>query len=163
VCVYLEPIARYHTRDLIGEDRAWLAEFDDSSSRALGEVTTYGDGADLLLVTFGNGVFMSRRAARALQTDGIECTVLDLTWLTPLPTATLVDAARRAAAILVVDETRATGGVGEAVITALVEAGMQVPMARIASADSYVPLGPAAATVLVQEDDVVAAARRLVP
>lgn len=163
VCVYLEPIARYHTKDLIGEDRTWLAEFDGSSSLGLGDVTTYGNGADLLLVTFGNGVFMSRRAAHTLGADGIECTVLDLTWLSPLPIPALVAAARAADAILVVDETRATGGVGEAVITALVEAGIQVPTARVASADSFVPLGPAAATVLVQEDEVVAAGRRLVP
>ncbi|MFC5730617.1 MULTISPECIES: thiamine pyrophosphate-dependent enzyme [Nocardioides] len=161
VCVYLEPIARYHTKDLIGEDRAWLAEFDESTSRRLGDLTTYGSGADLLLVTFGNGVFMSRRAALTLTREGIDCTVLDLTWLTPLPTAALVEAAHAAAAVLIVDETRAAGGVAEAVITALVEAGIRVPMARVASADSFVPLGPAAAAVLVQEDEVVAVGRRL--
>ncbi len=161
VCVYLEPIARYHTSDLVDGDREWLAEFDESTSLAPGEVTTYGDGADLLLVTFGNGVFLSRRAAAALRADGIACTVLDLMWLAPLPVAALAGAARSAAATLVVDETRATGGVGEAVLTALVEAGIDTPIARVASADSFIPLGPAADTVLLQEQEVVAAGRRL--
>ena len=65
------------------------------------------------------------------------------------------------ARVLVVDEGRASGGVGESVVAALVDAGCAAPMARVASADSYVPLGPAAATVLLSEGDIVAAALRL--
>ena len=162
VCVFLEPIARYHTRDLADGDQRWLAAHDDASSLVLGEVTTHGEGADLLLVTFGNGVFLSRRAAGTLGAEGVACTVLDLMWLTPLPVDALVAAARAAAAILVVDETRATGGVAETVVTALLEAGIDAPVARVTSADSFIPLGPAAATVLLQETDIVAAGRRLV-
>jgi 2-oxoisovalerate dehydrogenase E1 component len=47
------------------------------------------------------------------------------------------------------------------VVAALVDAGCTAPLARVASADSYVPLGPAAATVLLSEADIVAAALRL--
>ena len=161
VCVFVEPIARYHTRDLVGDDRRWLATFDDATSLGLGEVITHGDGDDLLLVTFGNGVFMSRRAAETLRGEGVACTVLDLVWLAPLPVSALVEAARGAGAILVVDETRMTGGVAEPVMTALVEAGIDAPVARVASADSFIPLGPAAEAVLLAEEEVVAAGRRV--
>jgi 2-oxoisovalerate dehydrogenase E1 component len=63
--------------------------------------------------------------------------------------------------VLVVDETRHTGGVGEGIVTALVENGFSGSISRVASADSFVPLGPAANLVLVSEDDVISAARAL--
>ena len=65
------------------------------------------------------------------------------------------------AALLVVDETRASGGVSEGVVTALAEAGYDAPVARVTSADSFVPLGPAADAVLLQEAEILAAAHRL--
>ncbi|WP_036518447.1 thiamine pyrophosphate-dependent enzyme [Nocardioides sp. J54] len=162
VAVYVEPIARYHTRDLVEGDGAWLAAPDPTGCFAPGDVATWGEGTDLLLVTFGNGVHMARSAARILEAEGTGCTVLDLMWLSPLPERTLAELAATYDAVLVVDETRRSGGAGEGVVTALVEAGVDVPVARVASADSYVPLGPAAATVLLQVDEVVEAARRVV-
>ncbi len=161
VVVFLEPIARYHTRDLVDGDEEWLAGFEPSGTVGLGDVAVHGSGTELLLVTFGNGVHLGRTAALALEAEGIATTVLDLVWLAPLPVEALVDAARGAGAVLVVDETRASGGVSEGVVTALVDAGVDVPLARVTSADSYVPLGPAAATVLLQVDEVVEAGRRL--
>ena len=49
VCVFLEPIALYHTRDLYedGDDR-WLAPA--SGDAALGAARVYGDGADLTIL-----------------------------------------------------------------------------------------------------------------
>ncbi len=63
--------------------------------------------------------------------------------------------------VLVVDETRRSGGVGEGVIAGLVEAGFTGPMARVAAADSFIPLGDAADLVLVSVDEIVDAASRL--
>ena len=160
VCVYVEPIARYHTRDLFDGDAGWLSPFDGATRAALGDVVGYGTGRDLLIVTFGNGVFMSLRVAATLRADGFGCTVLDLAWVAPLPAAALVDAASRAFTILVVDETRHSGGVSEAVVATLVDAGVEAPISRVTSADSFIPLGPAADTVLLQEDEILAAARR---
>ncbi|WP_036565547.1 thiamine pyrophosphate-dependent enzyme [Nocardioides halotolerans] len=161
VCVYVEPIARYHTRDLFDGDQGWLAPFDSSTRATTSDLVGYGTGRDLVIVTFGNGVFMSLRVARALRAEGFGCTVLDLAWVAPLPVGALLDEVAHAAAILVVDETRRSGGVSEAVVTALVDAGVEAPVARVASADSFVPLGPAADTVLLQEDEILAAALAL--
>ena len=46
--------------------------------------------------------------------------------------------------VLVVDETRRTGGVSEGVLAALADHGFRGPVARVASEDSFVPLGDAA-------------------
>ena len=161
VCVVVEPIALYHARDLHEPgDRLWTAPYA-ADPPAHGRPRLHGDGPDLLLVTFGNGVPMSLRAARALESDGVRSSVLDLRWLAPLPVAAVADLAGRFDRVLVVDETRASGGVGEGVVAGLVEHGYGGALARVASADSYVPLGPAAAHVLLQEHEVLAAARRL--
>jgi 2-oxoisovalerate dehydrogenase E1 component len=60
--------------------------------------------------------------------------------------------------VLVVDETRRTGGVSEGVVTALIDHGYDGAIRRVASHDSFVPLGPAAYEVLLGEDDIVTAA-----
>jgi 2-oxoisovalerate dehydrogenase E1 component len=167
VCLFLEPIALYHTRDLYTEgDGGWLAPYLEpggwSAMHApLGRGRTYGDGRDLTLVTFGNGLYMSLRVARRLSGFGIGCRVLDLRWLAPLPIDDLSREAEATGRVLVVDETRRTGGVAEAVLTALVDAGFRGAMARVASADSFIPLGDAALQVLVSETTIEKAARQL--
>lgn len=165
VCVFLEPIALYHERDLLPGDDAWLAPYEPPQHEthdAFGTTASYGDGADLLLVTFGNGVRMSRQAALHLEEAGIRCTVLDLRWLAPLPEADLVARAAGFAHVLVVDETRRSGGVAEAVIATLTDRAATTGMGpgsigRVTSQDSYIPLGPAAAHVVLQVEDILQA------
>ncbi len=163
VCMFVEPIALYHTRDLYSDgDGGWLAEYPAADAHVpIGSARTYGDGADLTVLTFGNGVRMSLRVARRLADDGIACRVVDLRWLAPLPVADLLREADATGRVLVVDETRHSGGVGEGVITALVENGYSGRISRVAGADSFVPLGAAANLVLVSEDEIDKAARGL--
>ncbi|MFB6392339.1 thiamine pyrophosphate-dependent enzyme [Polymorphospora lycopeni] len=168
VCVFLEPIALYHERDLHTEgDGGWLAPYTPpdgwaAAERPLDRVRTVRDGDDLVLVTYGNGVRMSLRVAETLRRDGIGARVVDLQWLSPLPAGSLLDAVAGVPHTLVVDEGRASGGVAEAVVTALVDARYAGTVGRVTSLDSYVPLGPATAHVLLQEAGVLAAARDLV-
>jgi 2-oxoisovalerate dehydrogenase E1 component len=82
--------------------------------------------------------------------------VLDLRWLNPLPAAWVGRHAAECGRVLVVDEGRRTGGLGEALVTAVVEhAPPGIRQRRIAGADSYIPLGPAAGLVLPSEDEVL--------
>ena len=99
---------------------------------------------------------------RLLAEDGIRLRVLDLRWLAPLPMDVVAQQAHDVGRVLVVDECRATGGgIADAVVAGLVEGGSAAALATVRARDSYVPLGPAASQVLVTEDDVVAASRRL--
>jgi len=168
VCVYVEPIALYHERDLyeVG-DQGLLAPFQRAAHPyagdfSLGQVGTLETGRDVLLLTFGNGVRMSRRAARRLAAAGISCGVVDLQWVAPLPVEQMRAAADEYPAVLVVDETRSSGGIGEGVISALVRGGYSGRLDRVCSRDSYVPLGPAADHVLLAEQDIVDHVRHLV-
>jgi 2-oxoisovalerate dehydrogenase E1 component len=153
--VFLEPIALYHRRDLYeADDQAWLT-VDHDEHVPIGRARSYrSESAALTMISFGNGVPMSLRVARRLATVGIAAQVLDLRWLSPLPMEDIVAAARSTGRVLVVDETRHSGGVGEGVVTALVEGGFTGPIQRVASQDSFVPLGSAAEHVLLGEDEI---------
>jgi 2-oxoisovalerate dehydrogenase E1 component len=161
VCVFLEPIALYHTRDLYDEgDDGWLAAYP-TAGVPIGRARTYGDGTDLTILTFGNGLRMSLRVAHRLETLGIGVRVVDLRWLAPLPVNDMIREANTTGRVLIVDETRQTGGVGEGVLAALVEHGYTGAVERVASKDSFIPLGDAALEVLLSEDTVEAAALKL--
>ncbi len=167
VCVYLEPIALYHARDLYAEgDNGWLATYPAPAEWSrehvtLGRARTYGNGEHLTIITFGNGVRMSLRVAGRLADRGIGARVVDLRWLAPLPVADIVREAGLTGRVLVVDETRRSGGVGEGVLATLINAGYVGAVRRVASADSYLPLGAAANHLLVSEQAIEEGARSL--
>jgi 2-oxoisovalerate dehydrogenase E1 component len=115
----------------------------------------------MTIITFGNGVRMSLRAAARLAEEGIGTRVVDLRWLAPLPVADIIREASATGRVLVVDETRRSGGVGEGIIAALVDAGFVGSARRVASIDSFIPLGGAARQVLVSEDAITQGARTL--
>jgi len=167
VCVFLEPIALYHTRDLHQPgDGAWMSPYAGPQRWAEDHVPIgcgrgYGRGTDLTLVTFGNGLPMSLRVAQRLAAAGVGVRVFDLRWLAPLPAEQLRMEAGLTGRVLVVDETRQSGGVSEGVIAELADAGYRGMIARVTSADSFIPLGDAAAHVLLSETDIERAARRL--
>jgi 2-oxoisovalerate dehydrogenase E1 component len=168
VCVFLEPIALYHTRDLHADgDAAWLGTYsapeDWAGARAaIGEARTYLEGKDLTLVSFANGLYMSLRVAQRLQSQhGIRCRVLDLRWLSPLPIEDVLREANATGRVLIVDETRHSGGVSEALCAALVDARFSGKVRRLNSPDSFIPLGDAAFQVLLSEQAILTASLEL--
>ncbi|MEV4514489.1 transketolase C-terminal domain-containing protein, partial [Dactylosporangium sp. NPDC049525] len=169
VVVFLEPIALYHTRDLhTDRDNWWLSDYAPPSEWSaihvpIGRARAYHSGPndDLTIITFGNGVRMSLRAAARLSEEGVSCRVVDLRWLSPLPVGDIIKHASDTGRVLVVDETRRSGGVGEGIIAALVDAGYVGVARRVAAVDSFVPLGPAANHVLVSEEQIVQGAKSL--
>jgi 2-oxoisovalerate dehydrogenase E1 component len=167
VCVFLEPIALYHTRDLFEEgDGGWLAPYAPPARWAethvpIGSARSYGDGRDLTIVTFGNGLRMSLRAAVRLTQEGFSCRVLDLRWLAPLPIDDLMRTAELTGKVLIADETRHSGGVSEGIMAELIDAGFQGEVARVTSSDSFIPLGAAADHVLLSEEEIEQAARKM--
>jgi 2-oxoisovalerate dehydrogenase E1 component len=166
VCAFLEPIALYMTKDLYeAGDGQWQFNYPaPEQALTLGEGRVYNAKAsDLVVFTFGNGVPMALRSARTIEAElGWKVRVVDLRWLVPLNDAFIVAQARTAKRILVLDEGRKSAGVGEGVITAIVEGGCgATPLQRVVGADTFTPLAGAALLVLPGEAEVVAAARQL--
>src|SRR5512146_1078781 len=166
VCALLEPIALYMTKDLYAPaDGQWQFDYPAlDQALTLGEERVYAPTAkDLVIFTFGNGVPMSLRAARDIEkAHGWKVRVIDLRWLLPLNEGAIARHARECARILVVDEGRRSAGLGEGIITAIVESGSGAkPLRRVVGVDTFTPLAGAAFLVLPGEADIVAAAAEL--
>jgi 2-oxoisovalerate dehydrogenase E1 component len=168
VCVFLEPIALYMQKDLHApNDGLWQTAYPPPDEMMpLGQGRTYGAGDDdaLVIVTYGNGLWLSLRAQERLRREGIRARVFDLRWLLPLPIAEVKQHVRAIGRCLVVDECRATHAGPSPMLLAELCQGPELRgcvLRRVAAADSYVPLAAAANLVLVQQDDVERAAREI--
>lgn len=164
VSCFLEPIALYFTRDLYKKnDKLWLSTYPKP-----GEYLPIGEGRcyssekkpQLTFITYGNGTLLSLQAAKILEEkQGIPSQVVDLIWLNPLNESWIREKALETGKVVVVDECRRTGGLSEAIITALYET--HVALQRITAEDTYIPLGVAANLVLPSVDSIYQAACRL--
>ncbi|PWW10465.1 MULTISPECIES: thiamine pyrophosphate-dependent enzyme [Pseudidiomarina] len=159
VVIMLEPIALYMTRDLhqVG-DNGWLSDYPDPQHPVpeLGEPAVFGDGLELAIISYGNGYYLSRQAEAKLAAAGHSVRVLDLRCLVPLHVDKIIAALDGCKKVLIVDECRSRGSLSEELFTALHE---HLPgsfhIKRLNAADSFIPLGAAAYTVLPSCTDIV--------
>ncbi len=164
VCVCLEPIALYMTKDLHEpDDKAWCFDYPPPAQalEPFAPRVYESANAELLIVTYGNGVPMALRVQAALQRAGQQVSVLDLRWLKPLPVEAVIEASQSVAAVLVVDEGRPGGCVGETIISELAQTNADQRLKLVTSKDSYIPLGAAAEVVMLKEADIRSAAEAL--
>lgn len=163
VVVVVEPAGLYHERDLHGPgDGAWLAPAT-ADAAPFSRARCYLESApDLTIATFGRGVRLALRVARRLAVEaGKLARVLDLRWLSPLPTEDVLDHARATGNLLVVDECRRSGSVSEALAAAILDADVPVRFARVTAEDCLIPMGRAAQLVLPNEDEILRRALEL--
>jgi transketolase len=81
------------------------------------------DGDDITLVGAGVTLHEALAAAEELARDGVEARVIDLYSVKPVDTETLARAATETGAIVTAEDHLPEGGLGEAVLSALAEAG----------------------------------------
>ncbi|QBF31895.1 thiamine pyrophosphate-dependent enzyme [Thalassococcus sp. S3] len=163
VVVMVEPIALYPMRDLHKPaDGLWMRRYPDPADVApLGSLSVDGDGTDLAVVTYGNGVYLSHQARKVLEMNGISARIVDLRWLAPLATEAVLEATEPCGKVLIVDECRRTGSQSEALMTLFAEAG-RAGVARITAEDSFIATGPAYGATLPSAESIAEAALSLV-
>lgn len=159
IIAFIEPIALYMTKDIhTTGDNEWLFAYPPVDEKIeLDEVGVYGDSKKLVILTYGNGYYLSRQATEELaKKHKIDIKVVDLRWLAPLPEGAILREVKDAKNILIVDEERKTGSISEALITMLVEKLPKLPkIKRITGQDSFIPLGDAWKYVLPSKEDIV--------
>lgn len=160
VVVFLEPIALYMTKDLHAPgDNGWLFHYPAPGEEiAQGEVGVYGDGETVIL-TYANGYYLSRQAAHALQEQHkISVKIVDLRWLSPLPTNAILKELAKAKQVLIVDEGRRSGSVSEGLMSLLLEeASSSLKVKRITGNDCFIPLGNAWQYLLPSKESIIEA------
>ena len=131
----------------------------------LGKAALRRAGDDLAMVSYGAYVHAAMRVAERLAEDGIQASVLDLRWLTPLDRAALLTVARRTGRVLIVHEDSRTGGIGESLAAIIQEEAfewLEAPVRVIGALDTPVPYSPPLEEVfLPSEAEIEAAARAL--
>ena len=100
VVVFVEPIALYSTRDLHeakdGLDDCALSGAGRGRDPAWARSACMATARDVAIVTYGNGAFLSRQAAKLLaDKHGISVRIIDLRWLNPLNEKAIIEAACR--------------------------------------------------------------------
>jgi len=148
VCIFLEPIALYMTKDLNQKDDGlWNFTYPKENEEIeIGEFALYGKGVDLLIISYANGLYFSLQAQKILQEQfNIHTTILDLRWLAPLNSAKILECVQNFENILIVDECRKTGSISEQLSSLILENIHPTPQVKILAADDcFIPLGPAA-------------------
>jgi pyruvate/2-oxoglutarate/acetoin dehydrogenase E1 component len=134
---------------------------------AVGGARLRTSGADLLIVTWGRMTKAVLEAAESLVAEGIEASVLDLRWISPLDTASLEKALRGTSGrVLIVHEANVSGGFGAEVAAGIAERHSDLvrgPITRIGLGDSRIPASPILMRALIPGPvQIVDAARALV-
>jgi transketolase len=88
------------------------------------------------LIGAGITLHEAMAAADQLSGDGIAARVVDLYSIKPIDAAAIAVAARETGRIVTIEDHRAEGGLGEAVLGALSEEGVQARVCRLAVANT---------------------------
>ncbi len=177
VVIFVEPIALYMTKDLYEEgDKKWSFSYPAPQEEiSVGEWGTYGEG-ELCILTYGNGTYYSLQAKKVLEENHkVKAKVIDLRWVSPIDDKKLAVEIEGVRYLLIVDECRRTGSLGEALVSHLYEARVSVfqhtpsrplpllPKLKVLAADDcFIPLGVASVAGLPQRDDIVQASLELI-
>jgi 2-oxoisovalerate dehydrogenase E1 component len=172
IVIFIEPIALYMNRDLHQEgDGLWTSLYrppiqsqDENMAIPAGQLNQHGDGKQLAILSYGNGYYLSRQAAQILeQQHGVSLRVIDLRWLAPLNEQAILQAVAPCEHLLIVDECRQTGSLGEGLACLVSEQLAQPPtMKRLSAEDSFIPLGRAATCTMPSRDAIINAALALI-
>lgn len=169
VVVFVEPIALYMTRDLHKEnDKEWAFAFPKPGEKIkLGEFGVWGESKELTVMTYGNGTYYSRQAAKVLESEhGIRSKIIDMRWLSSVDEEALLKEIGDCPNVLIVDECRKTGSWSEwmcgFILQEMQASQGRVPRVKVVTADDcFIPLGKAAAAGLPSRDEIVVTALKL--
>ncbi|SAK45656.1 transketolase, central region [Caballeronia pedi] len=129
-----------YARLLRGNVPAVLDEYDYSFE--LGRAKLVRDGRDVLIISSGIMTMRALETAKALQADSVDVAVLHVPTIKPLDTETIIREAKRSGRLVVVAENHTViGGLGEAVATALLTAGVTPAYRQIALPDAFLDAG----------------------
>jgi transketolase len=129
-----------YARLLRGNVPAVLDEYDYQFE--LGKAKLLRDGAEVLIISSGIMTMRALETAKALEADKVGVAVLHVPTIKPLDTETILREARRTGRMVVVAENHSViGGLGEAVATTLMTAGVTPTYRQIALPDEFLAAG----------------------
>jgi 1-deoxy-D-xylulose-5-phosphate synthase len=104
----------------------------------IGRGEVLAEGEDLLIVAYGSMVYPAMATAGLLQERGVRATVINARFLRPLDEALIAPLARRIGRVVTMEEGALPGGFGAAVVEALNDQEVLVPVLRLGIPDVLV-------------------------
>ena len=140
---------------------------EDAYRVPIGQAAVRRTGTDITIVAASVMAVRATAAATVLAAEGIEAEVIDLRSLRPIDLPTIARSVRKTHRLLIVYEGVKTMGIGAEIAAQVVESDafdfLDAPIVRLGGADAPIPYNPVLEKAAVpQENDIVAAARRLV-
>ncbi len=120
---------------------AGVARKSEPQSLPIGKAEVLADGSDVAVIGLGPMIALARELASSLERDGYSAAVINPRFIKPLDREVLARYASRVAAFVTFEDHVKMGGFGSAVIEALDEMGLSVPVVRIGWPDQFIEHG----------------------
>ena len=159
VVVFIEPIALYMIRDLHkNKDSEWSFKYPSIKEEIpLGEFAQYGKGEALIIISYGNGLYLSLKAKKQIEEKiKNKIKVIDLRWLSEINVHKLLNSFGNCKKILIVDECRRDGCHAEGLMSKLLSESNKALNIRIHAAEnSFIPIGMASTVTLPSKESII--------
>jgi 2-oxoisovalerate dehydrogenase E1 component len=159
IVVFIEPIALYMLKDLhVAKDSKWSFKYPNPKEEIpLGEFGEYGEGKKLIIISYGNGLYLSLQAKKEIEEKiNNKIKVIDLRWLSEINVNKLLDSFGNCRKILIVDECRRNGCHAEGLMSELLSETKKPLNIRIHAAEnSFIPIGKASTVTLPSKESII--------
>jgi len=120
---------------------AGVARKADPQSIAIGKAEVLADGSDVAILGLGSMISLAKSLAAAIERDGYSAALVNPRFVKPIDREMLERYARRVAAFVTFEDHVKMGGFGTAVVEALDEMGLAIPVVRMGWPDQFIEHG----------------------
>ena len=123
------------------------------------------DGRDISIITYSYMVHTALAAADILESEGIDCEVVDLRTLRPMDTDIIIDSVKKTHRAVVLHEAGTTGGIGGGIVAKIAENVfdyIDAPIKRVGIPDVPVPYAKSLEKTIVPNEETLIACIRAV-
>jgi 1-deoxy-D-xylulose-5-phosphate synthase len=131
------PSAIRYPRGLV----AGVARKTQAQTLPIGKAEVLKDGAEVAILGLGPMITLAKQLGERLEADGYSAAVINPRFVKPIDREMLESYGRRVEAIVTFEDHVKMGGFGSAVIEALEEMGIRVPVVRIGWPDQFIEHG----------------------
>jgi 1-deoxy-D-xylulose-5-phosphate synthase len=131
------PSAIRYPRGLV----AGVTRKPQAQTLPIGKAETLKDGSDVAILGLGPMIALAKQLGERLEADGYSAAVINPRFVKPIDREILESYGRRVAAFVTFEDHVKMGGFGSAVIEALEELGIKVPVVRIGWPDKFIEHG----------------------
>ncbi|RMD57671.1 alpha-ketoacid dehydrogenase subunit beta, partial [Candidatus Woesearchaeota archaeon] len=138
---------------------------DDSYTVPIGEAKIVREGKDCTIISWGAMVREAERAARELESAGVDCEVIDVRTLSPCDYKTIIESVKKTGRAVIVHEAPRTLGFGAEISARIQERAilsLKAPIFRVTGPDVPYPLFKLENYYLPNAEKIIEAVKKVI-